>query len=244
MKAYALTHVGNVRPINEDAYYLPRPGETFAAVADGMGGHLAGEVASALAIKVFSETLRGTAKPDESRMHEAVARANLAIYEEALNDPAHKLGMGTTLTAVWFAADYMLMSHVGDSRAYLLRNRALMQLSNDHSLVNEMVEKGEITPQQALTHPQRNYITRALGTQATVQPDILRLDYLPGDVWLLCTDGLSNYVRNLEIAEILLREDSWQEKLRALIDKALSRGGGDNITAVAVTGEEDGLNVG
>jgi protein phosphatase len=224
-----------VRPVNEDAYYLPEDGERFAAVADGMGGHQAGEVASAIAIREFTAEIRGKALSEEA-LRDAVRRANSAIYEEGARDPL-KRGMGTTLTALWYDSDTIYLTHVGDSRAYLLRNRALMQLSNDHSLVSELVALGEITPEQALTHPQRNFITRALGTGKKTEADILHLDFQPGDAWLLCSDGLTNHMRAAEIAEVLLRGIPWPDKLNALIDTALSRGGRDNITAVAVLKE-------
>ena len=241
MKAYGLTDVGKARPINEDAYYLPQGEERFAAVADGMGGHQAGEVASALAIQVFSQTLReASGEAGEETLMAAVEKANAAIYQQGQSDWAQH-GMGTTLTALWFGDDYVYLSHVGDSRAYLMRNHALMQLSNDHSLVNELVEKGEITPREARNHPQRNFITRALGTGRRVSPDVIRLDFLPGDAWLLCTDGLTNYLSSAELAEIMNRPLSWQEKLRAMVDQALSRGGSDNITAVIVPYEEERL---
>lgn len=237
MKAYASTHVGKVRSINEDAFFVPENGESFAAVADGMGGHLAGEVASRMAIEAFASALRGRVI-DEAALRQAVSEANASIYHEAQRDPL-KHGMGTTLTAVCLWDGVVYLTHVGDSRAYLLRNRALMQLSNDHSLVNELMEQGKITPREALNHPQRNFITRALGTNRHVQPDILRIDYQAGDVWLLCSDGMSNYLRNYEIAAILMRDASWPEKLDMLTETALSRGGGDNITVVVVPGEED-----
>lgn len=238
MKAYGLTDVGLMRPANEDAYYIPCGDERFAAVADGMGGHQAGEVASAMAIQVFSDTLRASQEAaNEERLLEAVEKANSAIYQQGQADRARH-GMGTTLTALWFGKDYVYLSHVGDSRAYLFRNRALMQLSNDHSLVSELVEKGEITPREARSHPQRNFITRALGTGRRVTPDVIRLDFLPGDVWLLCSDGLTNYLRGAELAEVLNRQISWDEKLRAMVEIALSRGGADNITAVLVPFEE------
>ncbi len=235
VKAYAATHVGKVRQINEDAYYLPEDGERFAAVADGMGGHQAGEVASAIAIREFTDEIRGK-EPNEEVLKHAVRRANHAIYEEGARDP-YKRGMGTTLTALWYDEDNVYLTHVGDSRAYLLRNRALMQLSNDHSLVGELVALGEITPEQALIHPQRNFITRALGTGRRTEPDILHLDFQPGDAWLLCSDGLTNHMRAAEIAAVLLRSGPWPDKLQALIDTALRRGGRDNITAVAVLKE-------
>ena len=235
MKAFAATHVGKVRPTNEDAFYLPRDGEGFAAVADGMGGHQAGEVASAIAIRELVDEIRGKT-PDEDALREAVRRANAAIYLEGSKDPL-KRGMGTTLTALWYNADNIYLTHVGDSRAYLMRNRALMQLSNDHSLVGELLALGEITPEQAMNHPQRNFITRALGTGKRTETDILHLDFQPGDVWLLCTDGLTNHMRAAEIANVFLREIPWPEKVQTLIDTALERGGRDNITVVVVLKE-------
>lgn len=241
MRAYGLTNVGRVRSTNEDAYYLPGEGERFAAVADGMGGHQAGEVASALAIEVFSQTLRqAQGGAQEKILVEAVDKANAAIYRQGQTDQA-KRGMGTTLTALWFGPDYVYLSHVGDSRAYLLRNRALMQLSNDHSLVSELVEKGEITLREARNHPRRNVITRALGTGKRVKADVIRMDCVRGDVWLLCSDGLSNYLRSAELAEIMNRNISWDEKLNIMVDTALRRGGSDNITAVAIPYEEERL---
>lgn len=238
MKAYAMTHVGNVRSANEDFFYVPKANERFAVVADGMGGHLAGEVASEMAVRTFTEFLREHT-PTEEVLHMAVVTANGKIYSEAQRDPL-KHGMGTTLTALYFDSDLVYLTHVGDSRAYLLRNRALMQLSNDHSLVNELIEKGELTPSEAHNHPQRNFITRALGTNKRVEPDIIRLDYQKTDVWLLCTDGLSNYMQSSEIAQILMRpKKKWKQKLEELVNLALSRGGGDNITALIILGEED-----
>lgn len=239
MRAYAATHVGNVRTVNEDAFYTPLSGERFAAVADGMGGHLAGEVASAMAIRMFTEFLRDHEVSEET-LHHAVLSANAGIYLEAQRDPL-KYGMGTTLTALYLDGDTTYLTHVGDSRAYLLRRRALMQLSNDHTLVGELVEKGELTPREALNHPQRNIITRCVGTNKRVEPDIIRLDHQAGDVWLLCSDGLSNYLRSSEIAEIMLRSAFWPDKLDALIRGALNRGGGDNITCVVAMGEGDDL---
>lgn len=236
MKAYARTNIGKTRQVNQDAYYLPAEGERFAAVADGMGGHRAGEVASAIAVTEFSRWLRWAARPDEDALNHAVAEANHAIYMEAKRDPL-KAGMGTTLTAVWLDTSDVYLAHVGDSRAYLYRKGALIQLSRDHSLVGEMLEKGVITYNEALTHPQRNYITRALGTGKSIEADILRLDYKKEDVWLLCTDGLTNGVSTYEIAAILAKDTSWEQKLDEMVQLALDRGGRDNITALLVTGE-------
>jgi protein phosphatase len=201
-----------------------------------MGGHLAGEVASAIAVEHFTRVLQGH-EPSEEALHEAVRIANERVYEASLNDP-NMHGMGTTLTALWFDRDYVYLSHIGDSRAYLLRNRALMQLSTDHSLVDELLTLGEITLKEARTHPHRNIITRALGTGPSVKADIIRIDAQPKDVWLLCSDGLSNYVSSPEMAEVMTRSRiTWHDKIDELIRLTLSRGGSDNITVLFAVGE-------
>lgn len=234
MKAYVITDVGKVRLTNEDASYLPSNGERFAAVADGMGGHQAGEVASAMAIQVFSRTLReADCAASEEVLIRAVDLANAAIYRQSRQESGQH-GMGTTLTGLWFGSDYVYLCHVGDSRAYLLRNGVLMQLTNDHSLVNELLERGQITPKEARLHPQRNMITRALGTSKHVTSDIIRLDYKPEDCWLLCTDGLSNCLSSPELARILCLDIPWKDRLRTLVESALQRGGADNITALVI----------
>ena len=237
MKAYAASHVGKVRTVNQDAYYLPRVGERFVAVADGIGGHKAGEVASALAIEEFARWVRCAPRPGEDALRLAVSEANMAIYKAALADIS-KAGMGTTLTGLWFGEADVYLVHVGDSRAYLFRRGALMQLSSDHSLVGELLERGEITEEEAKVHPHRNLITRALGTGPKVEPDIIRLNYRPDDVWFLCTDGMSNHVRNVEMAAILSRALPWEKRMDALVNLALKRGGTDNITVLAVAGRE------
>jgi len=240
MKVYAASHAGLVRQTNQDAFYAPRPGERFAAVADGLGGHQAGEVASNMAIEGFTRWLRCAPRPSEEAMRNAVREANLTVYRESLFDPS-RAGMGTTLTALWFADKHLFLAHVGDSRAYLFRNGAMMQLSRDHSLVGELLERGEITVEQAKTHPQRHYITRVLGTGITVEPDIFRLNYRWDDVWVLCTDGMSNMVSNMEMAELLSAPTPWEYRIDSLIKQALMRGGHDNITVLAAVGEESEL---
>ncbi|MGI6173206.1 MAG: Stp1/IreP family PP2C-type Ser/Thr phosphatase [Christensenellales bacterium] len=237
MKAYAATHVGNVRRNNEDDYYAPKGNEMFAIVADGMGGHNAGEVASKMAVDAVSSALRESEAVSEGALIHGVKRANHLIYEEGQRNPARR-GMGTTVTAVWLDSAQALVAQVGDSRAYLLRNGALMQITSDHSLVNEMVSRGEITPEAALTHPHRNIITRTVGTSADVTPDIFPVPRAQGDIWLLCSDGLSNFVQSHEMAQILLSDGDWQAKVDALIQTALRRGGSDNITCVVLTDEE------
>lgn len=238
MRAYGLSDIGKLRPINEDSFYLPREGERFCAVADGMGGHNAGEVASAMAIDVFSQELRACDKLGSSALHWAVERANGAVYEKSRS--MEKLsGMGTTFTGLALSERGVHIAHVGDSRAYLIRGGNIMRLTMDHTLVEEMVLKGLITPREARHHPKRNYITRALGTAAEVEPDMIQIRLQKGDVFFLCTDGLSNHVEDYDILEITLRAAPWQDKLKALVDAALNAGGQDNITAMYALFEEE-----
>ena len=236
MKVFAQTDIGRIRPINEDSYYLPMEGERFCAVADGMGGHNAGEVASAAAVEVFSETMRKNHISASSLRH-AVEKANAAVYSRSLN--ARELsGMGTTFTALAQSGNTVHIAHVGDSRAYLLRNDTIMRLTIDHTLVEDMVMRGVITAREAKYHPKRNIITRALGTNDTVDVDMIQIELEKGDVFFLCTDGFSNYAEDQEILEISRRSLSWKEKLRALVALALERGGSDNITAMYAVFEE------
>ena len=233
MKVYAQTHVGRVRSVNQDAYYTPAAGEKFAVVADGMGGHRAGEIASKVAVEEFTKWLRCAPRPGEDTLRYAVTEANRAIYIKAKLEP-DKAGMGTTLTALWFDSSRAYLAHVGDSRAYLLRDGEISQISRDHSLVAEMLERGEIKPDQARVHPQRHYITRALGTSAYVTPDIDHFERREGDVWLLCSDGLTNYLEKNELEELLNGKSDWQQKVSLMVELALRRGGSDNITALVV----------
>lgn len=233
MKAYGATHVGKVRPVNQDAYYLPAAGESFAVVADGMGGHKAGEVASAMAVSEFTRWLRCAPLPTEETVNYAVHEANRIIHRTAQRE-SDKSNMGTTLVGVWVDDEQVILCNVGDSRAYLLREGSLTQMSRDHSLVGELLEQGRITRQEARNHPHKNYITRAIGTSSMVQPDIRTVDRRSGDVWLLCSDGMSNYVEDGEIERILSEESDRQACVTRLIDLALRRGGADNITVVLV----------
>lgn len=233
MKAYAQTHVGRVRSINQDAYYLPAEGENFAVVADGMGGHRAGEIASRIAVEEFSRWLRCAPRPNEDTVRFAIYEANRAIYQRSKAEP-DKAGMGTTVTALWVDETRVYLAHVGDSRAYLLRDGEMNQMSRDHSVVAEMLQRGEITPEEARVHPHRHYITRAVGTGLYVSPDVHRFERRPGDVWLLCSDGLSNYVEGSEMGELLQGKGDWNHKLSLMVELALRRGGSDNITALVV----------
>ncbi len=238
MKVYAISDIGKIRPINEDSYYLPQEGERFCAVADGMGGHNAGEVASALAIETFAGSMRASEYVNGLTIHSAVDDANEAVYSEASRDGT-KAGMGTTFTALCEEDDYVHIAHVGDSRAYLIRNGAIMRVTMDHTLVEEMVLQGLITVREAKVHPKRNYITRALGTGQRVEIDMIQLEKHEGDIFLLCTDGLSNHVEERDMLIITQNEMGWQDKLNLLLDLALEAGGSDNITAMYVTFEEE-----
>lgn len=238
MKVYAITDVGRVRPINEDSYYLPKEGEQFCAVADGMGGHNAGEVASALAVETFARYMRKAEKVNGSAISAAVERANEEVFEEARFDRS-KSGMGTTFTAMSELDGSVHIAHVGDSRAYLIRNAAIMRVTMDHTLVEELVMQGVITVREAKVHPQRNIVTRALGTSSKVEVDLIQLEIKPGDVYLLCSDGLSNHVEEKDMLLTTLSELSWEEKLKKLVGIAMHAGGSDNITAMYVTFEEE-----
>ena len=237
MKVYAITDIGRMRPINEDSYYAPREGERFCAVADGMGGHNAGEVASAMAIQVFSEEMRKTGDITAGALHTAVARANEAVYRKALENAGMR-GMGTTFSALAEQGETAYLAHGGDSRIYLVRRGAILQLTTDHTLVEEMVQKGLITPREARVHPKRNIITRALGTEESVQIDIVQMGTRPGDAFFLCSDGMTNYVDEREILRTAMSEREWPEKLKHLVSIALENGGADNITALFAVVEE------
>ena len=238
MKVYAITDIGRMRPINEDSYYAPREGEHFCAVADGMGGHNAGEVASALAIQVFSEALRAAEHLSAETLHAAVERANEAVYSQALENEGQS-GMGTTFSALAEQGETAYLAHVGDSRIYLVRRGAILQLTTDHTLVEEMVQKGLITPREARVHPKRNIITRALGTEESVQIDIVQMGTRPGDAFFLCSDGMTNYVDEREILRTAMSARDWPDKLKHLVSIALENGGADNITALFAVVEED-----
>ena len=239
MKVYAITDIGRLRPINEDSYYLPQEGERFCAVADGMGGHNAGEVASALAVKVFSQNMRELESITADGLRTAVERANAAVYLAALEN-AGMSGMGTTFSALAAQDDAAYLAHVGDSRIYLLRRGAIMQVTTDHTLVEAMVQQGVITAREARVHPKRNIITRALGTEPRLEIDIVQISLRPDDVFFLCSDGLSGYVEDWDILRVAQDgEKDWQEKLRTLVGLALEAGGYDNITAMFAVYEEE-----
>ena len=229
----AASHVGLVRHQNEDSYIS---GDGLYAVCDGMGGARAGEVASEVACRALLDLEPYSAGSDD--LLRSVERANDAILRRSLEEPALR-GMGTTLTAAVAKQDGILIAHVGDSRAYLLRDGELRQVTDDHSLVGEMMRRGQLTAKQAASHPHRSVITRALGTERDVEPDVIDLDLAPGDRVLLCSDGVSGMVHPDELALILAEGDDPQSIAEAVVDAALVGGGEDNATVVVVLALED-----
>jgi protein phosphatase len=226
----AESNVGRKRRHNEDSYVSAPP---VFAVADGMGGAQAGEVASALAAGTVTETRAADGETPEQRVVSLIKAANLRVHERAHSD-ASASGMGTTMTVAMVSSDgKVTIGHVGDSRAYRLRDGRLQQLTDDHSLVAELVRRGELTPEEAAVHPQRSVITRALGTDADVDVDVFQIDAEDGDVYLLCSDGLSTMVDSGTIEQILSsNRRSLDSATHALIKAANDRGGDDNITAI------------
>ncbi len=233
VSTFADTDVGLVRPGNEDSHFR---GATVVAVADGLGGHQAGEVASAIAIEAVAELdKRPFTTPDEAReaLVGAIREGNQAVIAKALSDSAY-WGMGTTMTAAAIAGDRSLqLAHVGDSRAYLLRGGRLRQLTRDHTVVGELVRQGRLTREEAAHHPERSVLTRAVGLDPGLEVDTPPpIELEPGDQLLLCSDGLTEPVPEDRIAEILLSHDDGQAACRALVDAARAGGAPDNVTVV------------
>lgn len=231
----SITDVGRQRHTNEDSYYEDPP---VFAVADGMGGAQAGEVASAMAIDEFVEARDSGASAEEQLRAIGVA-ANRKIWEMAQSDARHA-GMGTTLTAVIVGEKDVAVGHVGDSRLYRQRNGTLERLTHDHSLVEEFVRQGRLTPEQAEKHPQRSVITRALGPESEVDVETFSVPARDGDVYLLCSDGLSGMVPDFAMQDILALDEPLSVRAKELIDAANENGGRDNITAVLFRVEDDG----
>lgn len=223
-----LTDIGRVRTHNEDALLAEPP---LFAVADGLGGHQAGEIASTIAI----ETLVANAPlhADSKALARAIHAANRAVIEAA-DERAGRSGMGTTLTATIVEGRHIAIAHVGDSRAYLMRDGQLQQLTEDHSMVADMIRLGQLTEEEARFHPNRSVITRALGTDPNMSADTYDIETVGGDRLLLATDGLFGMLRDSEIAEVLAGNPDPQDAARSLVAAANEAGGQDNITVVVV----------
>ncbi len=233
-----LTDTGRRRRRNEDSYVLDPP---LFAVADGMGGAQAGEVASRLAAAAFHEYREADELEPERRVEALVQEANRRVYERSRED-ANASGMGTTVTAALVEGDSVAIAHVGDSRAYRIRGDALEQLTEDHSLVADLMRSGRLTPEEAEAHPQRSVITRALGTDPEVDVDTFAVGLEPDDVFLLCSDGLTTMVPDEEILRIVHESSSLDRAARALVKAANKRGGEDNVTVVLFRVDADGAD--
>jgi serine/threonine protein phosphatase PrpC/CRP-like cAMP-binding protein len=250
---YAATDVGRLRDHNEDNYLIDKKLSLFV-VADGMGGHAAGEVASALAVRIIDEELKKEREKIEAEgqamsrtgsrevlsiLEQAVQRACARIHEEAKAD-ASKRGMGTTLSALLIAGSHGFIAHVGDSRIYLLRDGRIQQVTEDHTVYNELIKRGKLTKDQIEKVAQKNAITRAVGVYERVEVDTLTIEVLPGDQFLLASDGLHGYIAHTAELEPYFDEEDGQTAANGLIELANKKGGKDNITAVLVRlGEGD-----
>ena len=237
----ALSDCGSVRPSNEDSFGISAEHGVYV-VCDGMGGAAAGEIASSLAVSEVLRLLGGRdgidtgAGPLEKSVEEAICAANEAIHSHA-EENFHLNGMGTTLVGLVTEGRRVLVFNVGDSRCYFFRKRKLKQISQDHSLVEEQVRMGRITPEEALRSPLRNVITRALGTQPSVEPDLFELKAEVGDIFLLCSDGLTGEVPDPQIESLLAAEMPLEQICAQLVDAANLAGGHDNITCLLVQAE-------
>jgi serine/threonine protein phosphatase PrpC len=230
------TDTGRQRRGNEDAFYARAP---LFAVADGMGGAQAGEVASHLAVEVLEQGLPDGGGSVEERLRARVREANARIMESAQADDA-RAGMGTTLTVAYVGEDDLTVAHVGDSRLYRLRDGTFERLTDDHSLVEELVRQGKLTPEEADEHPQRSIITRALGAEEGVEADSHTWAGRDGDVYLICSDGLTSMIPEAHVAQVLAEAPSLASAGRMLIDAANDAGGRDNITVVLFRLEDVG----
>lgn len=229
--------IGRVRSVNEDSVWIgaTRHGYTLGIIADGMGGHQAGETASRLALETMRNTLDGL-QPElqgealRDALLAAILEANSTVFKEASADDKYH-NMGTTVVAALMNGSSGFIGHIGDSRAYLIKDNAAVQLTEDHTLVNELFKNGQISVEELDNHPRRNVLTRALGTDAEVVADLAPVTLLPGELLLLCSDGLSNFVNNEHLGKVAgIHEIPLEERADRLLQLALLAGGGDNIS--------------
>ena len=246
VRAFGLSHVGRQRQHNEDSFLVERDARLFL-VADGMGGHAAGEIASRIAVDSISEFILHTVEEDgtwphgyddqlkrsTNRLMAALKIANSRVIE-AMKKDARLRGMGTTVVSALVDGGTISFAHVGDSRAYLIRDSQMLRVTNDHSWVFEQVQAGMLTEEEAERHPLRNVITRALGGASSVVPDASEIECKPGDVYLLCSDGLTGMLPDEDILRLVVQSDGIEDACRGLIECANERGGYDNVTAVLV----------
>ncbi|MDR7856386.1 Stp1/IreP family PP2C-type Ser/Thr phosphatase [Tissierella sp.] len=240
MVSGAISDIGKNRESNQDAFYASKDSLLpLYVVADGMGGHKAGEVASSMALDVIERNFL-KAKDDlisdaiiTKLIKESIEEANTKIYLKSLEDKKYE-GMGTTITLAYILEDRICIGHVGDSRAYLIKDKEIIQVTEDHSYVNELIRTGSITREEAKTHPKRNMITRAVGSSSIIEMDLFFRKYNQGDILLLCSDGLSNMLKEFEIYDTFNGAQDIQKACVELATKANDKGGFDNITAVAI----------
>ncbi len=226
--AYALTDVGKVRATNQDALVISEPLQLYG-VADGMGGHNGGETASAGCRDAVIAYLEGKT-PSVDALREAIREANAALFRQQAED--EKLsGMGTTLSVIWLSEHFVYLGHVGDSRIYRFRDGELSQMTDDHSLVGELVRQGYLTPEQAENHPNKNVILRAVGTETDIEVDLAVEERRAGDVWLVCSDGLHGMVTDRQM-EAILAVNTADAASRLLMDAAMAAGARDNVSLV------------
>ncbi|MEW9697817.1 Stp1/IreP family PP2C-type Ser/Thr phosphatase [Paenibacillus sp. SI8] len=245
MKMVSRTDIGKVRLVNEDraAIHHGLNGLSLAIVADGMGGHQAGDIASTMAVEIIEaqlQTIHWGMPVDACKqaLKQAIEKANESIYEFASQGENYH-GMGTTVVAIIASRELLIIGHIGDSRAYKIAGESITQLTEDHSLVYELVKNGQITPEEADHHPRRNWITRALGTEPGVEVDLYEYAWRPGETILICSDGLSGLVDSSEIWQIVKSHENLEEAAEQLINRALDAGGDDNVTVVLLAHDND-----
>ena len=226
MRVSHRTHQGRVRASNQDSLLLD---VSVYGVADGMGGHKGGETASRVAVQVLKNALHGK-QPERRALEVGMEAANRRIFDMSRHDSSLS-GMGTTVTLLWEGSEEIMLAHVGDSRAYLLRDGEFKQITDDHSMVAELVRKNVITAEAARTHPYRNIITRAVGVDPVVETDFHTHDKKPGDLWLICSDGLYNMVGDDVLQQVLSGDDD-EAAAEELLQLALENGGTDNVSLV------------
>ncbi|WP_158737656.1 Stp1/IreP family PP2C-type Ser/Thr phosphatase [Alteribacillus sp. YIM 98480] len=240
MDTVFLTDAGKVRDHNEDAggIFINKAGEYLAVVADGMGGHQAGDIASKMTTDLLSqawESLEKSLTPEEAGewLSVKIDEVNQKVFDKA-KENSHLQGMGTTLVAAVCTPSFIVIAHVGDSRAYLLTEQALQLKTQDHSLVNELKKSGQLTEEEAENHPRKNILTRALGTEPIIKSEKMALEWNQGNAVILCSDGLTNKLTDEEIKQELCSKQSLDDSAKILIHTANERGGEDNITLAVV----------
>lgn len=248
MEFYADTDIGKYRERNEDFFYAEK---NLFIVADGMGGHRAGEVASRLAVEAFTKSFYHTLenksiqffsdkKADDSiqdnikkLLIDSITVSNKSVFAERMGNPEY-YGMGTTFTACYIWKKIAYIMHIGDSRLYIKRNDTFKPLTSDHNITGELYRKGELSYEDTFDHPQRNYLTNVLGVSGDIDPDFFSYKILPGDILLLCSDGLNSMLKDGDIAGIINKYNDVRDITKILIKNALKKGGMDNITVIVI----------